>query len=407
MASLKKIAVWDLQLGMVIIKCDKAGIPFNEYGRPLSNLGYIHNLHDYGVEHVYIWSQEDNPEEKQEKSTEKEDKSKTVEYHVAKDDDINAALLSSATEIVNMLKENYTESMEKLKMGKDIDAPAIIDTVSNIITMNDYNSEIFTDIILTEGMGKDEQTHSIDVCINAITLGQAVGIKGKELHDLGLAGLLHDIGKLRIPEHILKKKANLSEYEMAVLKRHPEYAEQILQKYNGINENVIKIINQHHECCDGSGYPSKINAQYIIKPAKVLAVAEAYNTMLTYSPEFPRAFNNTDAIKKIYAEAGKKYQADIVKTFVSIMGVYPVGTAVTLSNGTIGIVCEVNKQDHARPKILMISKDSPNKISLINLKTAQNIKIVKEINNTELNINPFEIFNSFLQSRISNQTERT
>ena len=193
---------------------------------------------------------------------------------------------------------------------------------------------------------------------------------------------------------------------MAVLKRHPEYAEQILQKYKGINENVIKIINQHHECCDGSGYPSKINAQYIIKPAKVLAVAEAYNTMLTYSPEFPRAFNNTDAIKKIYAEAGKKYQADIVKTFVSVMGVYPVGTAVTLSNGTIGIVCEVNRQDHARPKILMISKDSPNKISLINLKTTQNIKIVKEINNAELNINPFEIFNSFLKNRIAHQVEK-
>ena len=148
---------------------------------------------------------------------------------------------------------------------------------------------------------------------------------------------------------------------MAALKRHPEYAGQVLQRYDNISEDVVNIIYQHHECCDGSGYPSGINAQYILKSSKVLAIAEAYNTMLTYSPEFPRAFNNTDAIKKIYAEAGKKYQADIVKTFVSIMGVYPVGTAVTLSNGAIGIVCEVNKQDQARPKILMMSKDNPEK----------------------------------------------
>lgn len=403
MASLKRIGVWDIQLGMVIVKCDKAGVPFNEYGRPLSNLGYIHSLHDYGVEHVYIWSEDDSPKEK---ATQKEEKPKTVEYQVAKDDDVNAILLSSAAELVNMLKENFTESMAGLKMGKAIDTPAIVDVVSDIIFMTNDNPEVFTKIALSEGMTKDEYTHGLNVCINAVSLGQAVGIKGKELHDLGLAGLLHDIGKVRVPEQILNKKANLSEYEMAALKRHPEYAGQILQRYDNISEDVINIIYQHHECCDGSGYPSGINAQYILKTSKVLAIAEAYNTMLTYSPEFPRAFNNTDAIKKIYAESGKKYQADIVKTFVSIMGVYPVGTVVTLSNGAIGIVCEVNKFDYGKPKILMLSKDNPDKIELVNLKTHPTIKIVKEINNTDLNINPFEIFNSFLQNRISHQVQK-
>ena len=76
MASLKRIGVWDIQLGMVIVKCDKAGVPFNEYGRPLSNLGYIHSLHDYGVEYVYIWS-EDTPEEKA--AAKKEDKQIIIE----------------------------------------------------------------------------------------------------------------------------------------------------------------------------------------------------------------------------------------------------------------------------------------------------------------------------------------
>lgn len=405
MASLKRIGVWDIQLGMVIVKCDKAGVPFNEYGRPLSNLGYIHSLHDYGVEHVYIWSEDDAPDEKQ-AETKQAEPPKAIEYKVAKDDDVNAILLSSATELVHMLKENFTESMAGLKMGKAIDAPAVIDVVSDIIFMSNDNPEVFTKIALGEGMSKDEFTHGLNVCINAVSLGQAVGIKGKELHDLGLAGLLHDIGKVRVPEQILNKKTNLSEYEMAALKRHPEYAGQVLQRYSCINEDVINIIYQHHECCDGSGYPSGINAQYILKPSKVLAIAEAYNTMLTYSPEFPRAFNNTDAIKKIYAEAGKKYQADIVKTFVSIMGVYPVGTAVTLNNGAIGIVCEVNKFDYGKPKILMLSKDNPNKIELVNLKTHPTIKIIKEINNAELNINPFEIFNNFLQNRISHQVQK-
>ncbi len=405
MASLKIISICDIQLGMVIVKCDKSGVPFNEYGRPLSNLGFIHSLHDYGVEHVYIWSEDDKHEDSK-PTVKQEEKPKVVEYHVAKDDDVNAILLSSATELVHMLKENFTQSMAGLKIGKAIDVPAIVDVVSDIVSMSNDNPEVFTKIALNEGMSKDDYTHSINVCINAVSLGQAVGIKGKELNDLGLAGLLHDIGKVRIPEQILNKKINLSEYEMAALKRHPEYAGQVLQRYDNISEDVVNIIYQHHECCDGSGYPSGINSQYILKSSKVLAIAEAYNTMLTYSPEFPRAFNNTDAIKKIYAEAGKKYQADIVKTFVSIMGVYPVGTAVTLNNGAIGIVCEVNKHDQARPKILMMSKDNPEKIELINLKTHQNIKIVKEINNTELNINPFEIFNNFLQHRITQKVDK-
>ena len=180
MASLKRIGVWDIQLGMVIVKCDKAGVPFNEYGHPLSNLGYIHSLHDYGVEHVYIWSEDDNtPGEKA--AAKKEEKTKAVEYLVAKDDDVNAVLLSSATELVHMLKENFTESMAGLKMGKAIDSPAVVDVVSDIVFMTNDNPEVFTKIALSEGMSKDEYTHGLNVCINAVSLGQAVGIKGKEL----------------------------------------------------------------------------------------------------------------------------------------------------------------------------------------------------------------------------------
>lgn len=408
MASLKRVGVWDIQLGMVIVKCDKAGVPFNEYGRPLSNLGYIHSLHDYGVEYVYIWSTQDEVKET------KDDKEEIIkseddkhEFTVRKEDDVNAVLLSAATEFVHMLKENFSESMATLKIGRSFDAPAVVNIVSDIIFMSNDNPEIFTKIALSEGMTKDEYTHGINVCINAITLGQAVGIEGKELQDLGLAGLLHDIGKVRIPEQILNKKSVLSEYEMASLKRHPEYAGQVLQRYDSIiSEDVVNIIYQHHECCDGSGYPSGINAQYILKSAKVLAIAEAYNTMLMYSPEYPRAFNNTDAIKKIYAEAGRKYQADIVKTFITIMGVYPVGTAVSLNNGNIGIICEVNKNDQARPKVLMFNKENPKKVELVNLRNKPNIKIIKEINNSELNINPFELFNNFLQNRVSAQIHK-
>ena len=403
MASLKRIGVWDIQLGMVIVKCDKAGIPFNEYGRPLSNLGYIHSLHEYGVEYVYIWNDKDDSSKEQNK-TEQQNK---PEFKVDESDDINAIEISAAAELIDMLKENVAKSMSGINTGKTIDAPAIINAVQDIVFMSNDNPEIFTKIALDEGMSQDDYTHGLNVCINAISLGQAIGIKGAELQDLGLAGLLHDIGKVRVPEQILKKKTGLSEYEFAALKRHPEYAEQVLQRYDCINKNIISIIYQHHECCDGSGYPSGINAQYITKPAKVLAIAEAYNTMQTYSPEFPRAFNNTDAIKKIYAESGKKYQADIVKTFVTIMGVYPVGTAVILSNGAIGVVCEINKSAQARPKILSVNEKEPNKIELINLKTRTDIKIVKEINNTELHINPFEILSGFLQNRVNAQLKKS
>ena len=256
MASLKRIGVWDIQLGMVIVKCDKAGVPFNEYGRPLTNLGYIHSLHDYGVEYVYIWSEQDGP--KDEKKPEEKTVPKGTEFKVNKEDDVNAILLSAATELVTMLKENFTESMAGLKMGKAIDAPAIVNVVSDIVFMSNDNPEVFTKIALNEGMSKDDYTHGLNVCINAVSLGQAVGIKGKELHDLGLAGLLHDIGKVRVPEQILNKKANLSDYEMAALKRHPEYAGQILQRYSDISEDVLNIIYQHHECCDGSGYPTYV-----------------------------------------------------------------------------------------------------------------------------------------------------
>lgn len=415
MASLKKIPVWDIQLGMIIVKCDKSGVPFGEYGRPLSNLGYIHDLYDHGVEHVYIWvnNSDPAPAKKEEPAATEEEVAPTTapildaqkeadeEFIVKSEDDLNTTLLTTTVQLVSMLKENFSQSLEGLKMGKSIDAPSAINIVTDIINMSGENPEIFSKIMLEEGLTQDDCTHGINVCINAVTLGQAIGMQGKELLYLGLASLFHDIGKVRIPEQILHKKGNLNDYEVATIKRHPEYAGQILQRYEDIPEDVINIIHQHHENCDGTGYPSGINAQYISRSAKVLAIAEAYNTMLSDTNEYPRALNNTDAIKKIYAEAGKKYQSAIVKTFITIMGVYPVGTAVLLSNGSIGIVAEINQLDQSRPKVLAINKNNPKKIELLNLKTSREIKIVKEINNSDLNINTFEIFNSFLTSRMN------
>ena len=403
MSSLKRIDINDLQLGMIIVKCDRAGVPFNEYGKPLSNLKYIDYLCGYGVDSVYILTDETtiNTTSSTEDS---EIKTSTVkEFDISAEDDINAVEVSQATELVQNLKNQFTSSMKELSDGKPLNIQIMSTLIRDVISVSGTNPGVLAKILMDEGVSHDDYNHSINVCVNAISLGRAIGLNQNELYNLGIASILHDIGKVRIPKNILNKKTTLSPHELAIMKKHPEFAEQVLRNYNSISDNIISIILQHHEYCDGSGYPSGLTAKYISKSAQVLAISEAYNSMISFSNEFPRAFNKTDALKQLYMESGKKFSHDIMKTFIKIIGVYPVGTAVALSDHSIGIVCEINQADQSKPKVLVIDKHDHSKIKLLNLKNIKNLYVVKAITNIESDIVPNEIFQAFIKNRMEAQ----
>ncbi len=392
MSALLQIKISDLKPGMIVVRCDKSGIPFNEYGVPLTDAGKAEELASFGVRHVYIWNGgKEAPEE-----------TKKHDYSVPAGEDIPSVAIAAAMELAGKAKNTVNNAINNAKKGRPVDIETVSGIISDIIQASSDTQHIFASMppITAASVDEEDCAHGLNVCCLALSMGLIMGLKQKDLMNLGIASVFHDVGKSRVPEKILKKNGPLSDVELTILKKHPGWGYEMLEKSGKVETEALIAIGQHHECCDGSGYPASLNERYIIKISKILAVAEAYETMLCGGTEYPGVQNNTDAVKRIYAGMGRQYSEDAVKAFVSVMGVYPVGTFVKLSDGNTAIVCEVNRKDQSRPKVILMGKDGKGKRGFMNLAKKQDIKVTSPANHAEYGIDPDSVFDDFLRERI-------
>jgi putative nucleotidyltransferase with HDIG domain len=202
-------------------------------------------------------------------------------------------------------------------------------------------------------------THMVNVSI--LTMGQArgVGIDGPLLREFGLAALMHDIGKVKTPNEILNKPDKLTEQEYDILKRHTVDGAQILRKTPEMPTLAPVVAFEHHLRADGTGYPSAQRAQLNLATT-LCGIADVYDAMRSqrvYQPAFP-----TDRILAVLQRNdGKQFDQHLVRRFVQLVGIYPVGNMVRLYNGDIAVVMQAHAADPYRPRvrILMTADELP------------------------------------------------
>jgi len=202
-------------------------------------------------------------------------------------------------------------------------------------------------------------THMVNVSI--LTMGQArgVGIDGPLLREFGLAALMHDIGKVKTPNEILNKPDKLTEEEYEILKRHTVDGAQILRKTPEMPTLAPVVAFEHHLRADGTGYPSAQRAQLNLATT-LCGIADVYDAMRSqrvYQPAFP-----TDRILAVLQRNdGKQFDQHLVRRFVQLVGIYPVGNMVRLYNGEIAVVMKAHAPDPYRPRvrILMTADEMP------------------------------------------------
>ncbi|QWC00231.1 HD-GYP domain-containing protein [Mycoplasmatota bacterium] len=158
------------------------------------------------------------------------------------------------------------------------------------------------------------EEHSINVAKYCFQLGRALGIKGKKLERLELAGLLHDIGKTSIPNHILNKNASLSPEEWVIMKSHTLMGYDILNT-NDQFKDISMIARSHHERIDGSGYPDQLKEDQIPYLAKIVSVTDAYEAMTSDRP-YKKALTKEEAMKELIKHSGTQFDSDIVQKFI-------------------------------------------------------------------------------------------
>jgi putative nucleotidyltransferase with HDIG domain len=251
----------------------------------------------------------------------------------------------------------------------------------------------------------DEYTfnHSVNVAIYAIALGQRIGIPKKHLSHLGMAGLFHDLGKTRIPKEILNKTGKLSPEEWSTMRSHPVVGTELIMRMKEWGELSTRMIEgafEHHLRYDLTGYPKLTRKRRITLFGRIIAIADFYDALVR-----PRVYNRfpyvSEKILGIMLErSGKDFDPAVVKVFINMIGIFPLGTLVLLNTNEMGLVTQIQEDSELidRPKVCLLyySDGEYRKGKVVDLKemdeATRNFKrtIVKTLDPNEYNINVAE-----------------
>lgn len=219
-------------------------------------------------------------------------------------------------------------------------------------------------VSLCQIKGYDEYTyeHSVNVAILMTSLSRSFGYEGEELVEIGMGGLLHDIGKMRVPERILNKPGKLTDTEFGIVKRHPEFGIEMLDGKQRVSDLSRKIVYQHHERHNGTGYPLGIRSRQIHEVGLLAGVADVYDA-LTSDRVYKAAWPPQKALAEIFRGCDKEYSRNIVEEFTRYLGIYPVGSFVKLSSGEMGVVTRVDKENLLAPEVLLLFDKSGRRLA--------------------------------------------
>lgn len=230
--------------------------------------------------------------------------------------------------------------------------------------------------------------HSVNVAIYSAVIASAKNLPERELEEIALCGLLHDIGMVKYLE-IANKPQKLSESEYKEIKKHSEIATHYINKLKlpyELKSKLARIIPQVHERCNGSGYPKGLDAQQIDSVAKLIAIADVYEAMTHPRPYRERILPH-EAVVSLVKQAQDELDSQLVKIFVDRVSIFPVGSYVKLNTLEIAKVVATNPSFPVRPKVKVIltADNQPTKSSeIINLAEVSSIAIVEAVDETKI-----------------------
>ena len=206
----------------------------------------------------------------------------------------------------------------------------------------------------TRGDSDDGLGHSLNVALALMALGRQLGLPLRNLHELGLVGLLADVGKIRVPRALLQKPGMLTSSEFDLVKEHVKHGLALIREAGGLPTEVEQGIAQHHERLDGSGYPEGIQGEALSLYGRMAAIADSYTALIT-----PRAYARPlapqNALMNLYEWADTSFDGPLVEQFVQAIGVFPVGTLVELSSGEVALVLAHHRTRRLEPRVRILT----------------------------------------------------
>lgn len=211
-------------------------------------------------------------------------------------------------------------------------------------------------LTIAYGLGGDRRlaNHCLDMAMLGMALGIEMGLDANNVRTIGLVGLMHDWSMLRVPEAVRNKPGKLSQIERIEIQKHPIHSIEFLQKISGLPSLVPLISYQIHERPDGSGYPRGRTRQSIHLFARILAIADAY-VALTHAVPYRRAYMPYSAMELILRESSRqRFDVEVVRHLLNLLSLFPIGSFVVLSDGSVGRVLRRNGLNFTAPIVQRI-----------------------------------------------------
>jgi HD-GYP domain-containing protein (c-di-GMP phosphodiesterase class II) len=355
-----KTAVSQLQVGMYISRLDKPWLetPFLVQGFYISSDDDLAEVAKY-CEYVYV----DTLRQKWVAPKHRGKRLRApgqVKYSDAKA--TQAELAAASKTYTNA--SNITKSvLDQVRLGGGIDVKKVKETVAECVDGILQNADALLWLTRMEESSSGLENHSLSVCILGVSFGRYLGLGRDELISLGMAGLLHDVGIMELPEALAEKahsKIEVSSSELDGIKQHAGHGRDMMMGQGTLPPSVVDVAYSHHEKFDGSGYPRGLKGSAIPRYAMIVSIVETYD-VLTNSSSYKQTSSSLEALKVIYQGKNSQFEPELAQAFIRCIGLYPPGSIVELQNGSVAVVMDRNYRHKHLPRVLVV-RDSDLKV---------------------------------------------
>lgn len=376
-----KVRIADLQPGMYVSRLDRPWLetPYILQGFHIKTEEDINKLLEY-CKYVYVDVElskeiEDNSSSIPTQALDNTQSAKKLVTHVKprayKDKTKHEEELVVARESHRVLSNTIADIMQDISNNEKLNLPPLQKAVNSMVDSIIRNPNAFA--WLTRMKHKDSYTynHSVSAAVWAVAFGRHLGLPKKDLQSLALGALLFDIGKMKLPDKLINNPKRFNQYEFKLVKQHVNYSIEIIKETQGIDQDVIDMVYTHHERHNGSGYPQGLAGDAIPLFGKIAGIVDCYDAIISERP-FASPLSPHDAVKKFYEWRDIDFQAELVEQFIQVVGIYPVGTIVELSDGQIGVIVAQHNIWRLRPQVMLLldaNKEPLNHFGIINLYT--------------------------------------
>ena len=290
-----------------------------------------------------------------------------------------------ATRLYTQYVQQYTDVLRAIEEESPLSSDTVTDIVNEIIELLADHKETTIQYILYGRQGRsDESEDALNASIISILIGQELNFSAEQIQTLGASALLRDCGMTLIPLHIREKTGKLNGEELEYIQLHPVHSHSIITRRIGFSSDVGVPALQHQECWNGQGYPNGLKGTEISLHARIIAVADAFEAMIS-TRVYRNAMTGYTAMRTILKDNGRRFDPEILRVFIRTLGIYPVGSIVQLSNSAIARVLRHVPEAVLRPVVkIMINAEGITHYQddgeVMDMEEARDIFIVKAVN---------------------------